>query len=184
MSKYCYLKYRTIWVSARDSQTTSWRTNHEKHENTKIHAKISLLNVTILTIIREIIIVLICLQISLIRKRYCRRLLRKQISESLIRKVDIPLRRSQIYYQSKLKVRNQNLSKNIADIFLEKLLHWFLGCISWDWSHLTSKVRIYYFLSVLDEFKCFIEVNLIKESCSLIEILLKPHTQVWMIKFH
>ena len=42
--------------------------------------------ITIMTIIREMIIVLICLQISLISKRDSCRLSRKQISESYIRK--------------------------------------------------------------------------------------------------
>ena len=35
--------------------------------------------------------------------------------------------------------------------------------------------RILYQIN-LDECKCFIEINLIKESCSLTETLLKPHT--------
>ena len=73
--------------------------------------------ITIMTIMREMIIVLICLQISLISKRYSRRLSRKQISESYIWKVEFPLRWSQIYYQPKSKVRNQNLSKTIDDVF-------------------------------------------------------------------
>ena len=73
--------------------------------------------ITIMTIMREMIIILICLQISLISKRYSRRLSRKQILESYIWKVEFPLRRSQIYYQPKSKVRNQNLSKTTDDVF-------------------------------------------------------------------
>ena len=83
--------------------------------------------ITIMTIMREMIIVLICLQMFLISKRYSRRLSRKQISESYIWKVEFPLRRSQIYYQPESKVRNQNLSKTIDDVFLKKWIHSFLG---------------------------------------------------------
>ena len=74
---------------------------------------------------------------------------------------------SQIYYQPKSEVKNQNLSKTIDDIFSKNRLQSFLGCIFWDWSHLSS---------VLDECECVVKINLIKESCSLIETLLEPHT--------
>ena len=119
-----------------------------------------------------------CLQVSLISKRYCGRLSRKKIYESYIWKVEFPLRRSRIYYQPKSKVRNQNSSKAIDDVFFLffKWLHSFLCCIYWDWWHLSSKCSLYFFLFVLDECKCFLEVNLIKESSSLIETLLKPDT--------
>ena len=83
--------------------------------------------ITVMTIMREMIIVFVCLQISLISKRYSRRLSRKQISESYIWKVEFPLRRSQIYYQPESKVRNQNLSKTIDDVFFKKWIHSFLG---------------------------------------------------------
>ena len=82
------------------------------------------------------------------------------------------------------KSKLQNLSKTIDGVFLKNWLHSFLGFISWDWSHLSSKSSFYYFLSVLDECKCFLEINLIKESCSLIETLLKPHTLSLDDKFH
>ena len=39
---------------------------------------------------------------------------------------------SQIYYQPKSEVKNQNLSKAIDDIFLKNRLQSFLGCIFWD----------------------------------------------------
>ena len=83
---------------------------------------------------------------------------------------------SQIYYQPKSEVKNQNLSKAIDDIFLKNRLQSFLGCIFWDWSHISSKSSLSYFLSVLDECECFVKINLIKEFCSLIETLLEPHT--------
>ena len=61
-------------------------------------------------------------------------------------------------------------------LFLKKWLYSFLCCIFWDRSLLSSKSSLYYFLPVLDQCKCFLEINLIKESSSLIETLLKPGT--------
>ena len=76
---------------------------------------------------------------------------------------------------TKIKGQKSKLIKNHWWLSLKNWLHSFLGCISWDWSHLSSKSGLYYFLSALDECKGFLEINLIKESFSLIETLLKPH---------
>ena len=89
-------------------------------------------------------------------------------------------------FPAKIKGQKSKLIRNHlwCFFFKKKWLHSFLCCISWDWSHLSSKSSLYYFLSVLDECKCFLEINLIKESCSLIETLLKPHTLSLDDKFH
>ena len=59
---------------------------------------------------------------------------------------------------AKIKGHKSKLIRNpLITLFLKKWLHSFLGCISWGWSHLSSKSSLYYFLSVLDECKYFLD---------------------------
>ena len=57
--------------------------------------------------------------------------------------------------------------------FLNEFIHFFVAFLGIDHIYIKKQSLL---LSVLDECKCFLEINLIKKSSSLIETLLKPNT--------
>ena len=115
--------------------------------------KISLLKVTIMTLIREMIIVL---------------------------SSNIP-NQHEVLSQVIKGQRSKPIRNPMMTLFkkMTSLISWlnFLGLI-------TSIIEKQSLLLPLNVCKYFIEINLIQESCSLIETLLKPHTLSLDDKFH